>query len=401
MAKYFPITKTRTIVVEVPVGDTGEVNRETIRYDLPEIVQQQTVRDAIITAASEQLGNLTEEVVAALLARAEEEVPLIMDLPILTVAPVPDFVPNQIDSQQLIAQRSEEVPTINDDIEALIAVLNEVAPVQEEVVRITAGVNANETVPDLQEDVAAAIVVSPELVPTVDDMLQLELTVAEISDAPIEDVNIVVTATASETLPDLDDQTEAAIVVREETVPSQTEEIIINATLNGYANQNVSNTGWTNQANILGNTTNTSASLTATSSGLLGTTNNTTNGTTVLGFRDVNLGDLTITSVTLQVENSGAGAGVAIQQPTANIQYQYSLNNGSTWTTFYTHNTATLAKGVRTVDITGIVGQDQSLLSALQIRATGSVTSGTGVGAAYTASFFRAWMTVLANRTYT
>lgn len=348
MAKYFPITKTRTIVVEVPVGDTGEVNRETIRYDLPEIVQPQTVRDAIITAASEQLNNLTEEVVAALLARAEE------------------VVPDQV-----------------------------------EVIRISVGANANESVPALDEDTAAAILVQTEVVPTILDNLYLRLSTDESVLTPIEDVKVIATATANESIPTLEDQTEAAIVVRNEDVPSQTEQIIIEAALNGYANQNVQTTTWTNPANALGNTTGTSASLTATASGLAGTTNNTATGILALGFRDVNLGDLTITSVVLNVENSGAGAGVAIAQPTANIQYQYSLNNGSTWTTFYTHNTPALAKGIRSVDITNIVGQDQSLLSALQIRATGSVTSGTGLGVSYTASFFRAWMVVSANRTYT
>lgn len=232
------------------------------------------------------------------------------------------------------------------------------------------------------------------------DDIAAEFVVSEAQKKAVEDISNTVTATANESAKRAIESIEGAIVARTDIGQKATDIETVEITLNGYANQNVSNTGWTNPGNALNNTTGTAATLTATSSGLAGTTNNTTNGTTVLGFRDVNLGDLTITSVTLQVENSGAGAGVAIAQPTANIQYQYSLNNGSTWTTFFTHNTATLAKGIRTVNITGIIGQDQTLLSALQIRATGTVTSGTGLGAAYTASFFRAWMTVLANRTY-
>ena len=232
------------------------------------------------------------------------------------------------------------------------------------------------------------------------DDVAAEFVVSEAQKKAVEDISNTVTATANESAKRAVESIEGAIISRTDLNQKATDTEIVEITLNGYANQNVQTTTWTNPANVQGNTTGTSASLTATSSGLAGTTNNTATGILSVGFRDVNLGDLTITSVILSVENSGAGAGVPIAQPTANIEYQYSLNNGSTWTTFYTHNTATLAKGIRTVNITGIIGQDQTLLSALQIRATGSVTSGTGLGAAYTASFFRAWMTVLANRTY-
>lgn len=332
---------------DAPVS-TGEVNREQVRYDLPEIVPNQTAKDSLIPFVSESIPALTEEVVAALLARAEE-----------------------------------------------------VVPDQTEVIRISVGANANESVPALDEDTAAAILVQTEFVPTILDNLYLRLSTDESVLTPIEDAKVTATATANESIPTLEDQIEAAIVVISENVPTQTEEIVIQTSLNGYANQNVQTTTWTNPANALGNTTGTSASLTATASGLAGTTNNTATGILALGFRDVNLGDLTITSVVLNVENSGAVAGVPIAQPTVNIDYQYSLNNGSSWNTFYTHNTTALAKGIRSVDITSIVGQDQSLLSALQIRATGSVTSGTGLGVSYTASFFRAWMVVSANRTYT
>lgn len=400
MAKYFPLTRTRVKIIEIPVGEAGEVTRERIIYELPEIVTRATVADAIITAASEQLGELAEEVVAALLARAEEEFPLVADDVTLEVTPIGDLVPVAVDDAMLATQANEEVPLIEDSIEAMVLVLDEIVPEQTEVVRVTAGVNAMEVVPEMQEDVASAIVVGNEVVPTQQDDVKLTLILDEENPIPIEDVNVLATVNAIEVVPDLADQTEAAIVVLDETVPNQGDEIVINLTLNGYANANVSNTGWTNQGNILGNTTNTSASLTATSSGLLGTTNNTTNGTTVLGFRDVNLGDLTITSVVLNAENSGAGAGVAVAQPTVNIQYQYSTNNGSTWTTFYTHTATALAKGVRTINLTSIIGQNQSLINNFQVRATGTVTSGTGVGAAYTASFFRTWLEITASRTY-
>ena len=399
MAKFFPITKTRTIIIEVPVGEAGEVGRERLTYELPEIVNRQTVADAIITAASEQLGALTEEVVAALLARAEEEVPRILDDVTLTVAPIPDVLPVVNDSVMLATQSNEVVPIIEDNIEAMVLVLDEIVQDQEEVVRITAGVNAMEVVPDLQEDVAAAIVVGNEIVPTQRDDSQLEVVRLEVLGQIVDDPNILVTATANEVVPTLADQNEAAIVVLDEIVPNQGDEVVLNVALEGYATAVASNTGFTNPNNALGNTTNTAATLTATSSGLLGTTNNTTNGTIQLTFRGVNLGDLIITSVVLRIESQHANAGVPIQKPTTNLQYQYSTNNGGAYTTFYTQ-TANTGKAIRTVDLTAIIGQNQALLNAFRVRATGNVTSGTGLGAASTASFFRAWLTITANRTY-
>lgn len=328
-------------------GDGSTVEREALRYDRPEVVPQQINQNQIALRANESFPALTEDVIAAILAQAPEDNPIPVETIQTTVRPmIFEAVPSQADMQQVALRANEVLPTIVDQA-ALIAIpTGENTPTPDEVVRITAGVNAMETLPALTENIQAAI---------------------------IEQDNFLADLATSEP---------------------------INVTLNGYANQNVATTTWTNPANALGNTTGTASTLTATASGLAGTTNNTATGAITLGFRDVNLGDMTITSVVLSVENQGATAGVAIAQPTTNVQWQYSLNNGGSFTTFYTMTTPATAKGIRTVDITAIVGQDQSLLSALQIRATGTITSGTGLGAANTVSFFRAWMTVLANRTY-
>jgi hypothetical protein len=222
----------------------------------------------------------------------------------------------------------------------------------------------------------------------------------DVAKRAVETTPLLVMARALETGRRQVEQIESAIVVIDEPAQRAAEQAEIVVSLTGYANAVVANTTWANPNNALGNTTGTAATLTATASGLAGTTNNTATGSITLGFQDVNLGDLTISNVDLFVENQGATAGVAIAQPTTNIQYQYSLD-GTTFTTLFTHNTPALPKGIRTVDITALVGQDQAKLSALQIRATGSVTSGTGLGASNTASFFRAWLVVNAARTYT
>lgn len=334
-------------IVQGGGGDGSTVERESLRYDRPEVVPPQTNDNQVALRSNELVPEQTEEVIAAILAQAPEDNPIPVETIQTTVSPIIfEAVPVQSDMQQVALRANEDVPTIVDQA-ALIAIpTGEDVPEQEEVVRITAGVNAMETLPALTENIQAAI---------------------------IEQDNFLAELATTEPL---------------------------NVTLNGYANQNIATNTWANPANALGNTTGTASNLTATASGLAGTTNNTSTGAITLGFRDVNLGDMTITSVILSVENQGATAGVAIAQPTTNVQWQYSLNNGGSFTTFYTMTTPATAKGIRTLDITGIVGQDQSLLSALQIRATGTITSGTGLGAGNTVSFFRAWMTVLANRTY-
>jgi hypothetical protein len=326
-----------------PSGDV--VTRERLQYDRPEVVPSQTVRDALATRASESVRAQREFVIAALLARAEETNPT----PVETIrsnvrATELAVVPIQTDTQMIALRASETLPTIG---ERHSLTLNAAEGVSEQIetIRITPVVMAFEAVPLIAENIAAAIIEQGNTLPTI--------TVTE----PVE------------------------------------------ANLTGYANAVVANTSWTNPNNSLGNTTGTAATLAAASSGVAGTTNNTTTGSLTLGFQDVRLGDLTISNVDLFVENQGATAGVAIAQPTTNVQWQYSLD-GTTFTTFYTMTTPATAKGIRTIDITALVGQDNAKLSALQIRATGSVTSGTGLGATNTVSFFRAWMVVNAARTY-
>lgn len=435
-----------------PPAVGGEVVNEKLTYDLPEIFPRGIPLNSLILYVSEGFPPLTEEVVAALLAKAEETLNTVVDYPTIEVAPISDIVPDQLEAVSIIPTSNEFLGLVNDDIEAVIMVLDEtveevndtitlvVAPINTtvpdqvdtlaietnsleinkkaidtlslttavsdvnfkpvETIRITADITAAEILSDLQEDVAATIVVSPDLTPLGEDTITVATVVSEVAEVITDDINITATVTASEILAELQEDTAAAIVVGSEIVPQGTDLIVLEASLNGYANAVASNTGFTNPNNALGNTTNTAATLTATSSGLVGTTNNTTNGTIQLDFQDVNLGDLTISSVNLFVETQHANAGVPITQPTTTLQYQYSTNNGGSYTTFYTQ-TANTGKAIRTIDITAIVGQNQTLLSQLRIRATGNVTSGTGLGAGSTASFFRAWMVVEAQRSYT
>jgi hypothetical protein len=348
MAKIFTtvIKRQSAAPAPPPPAPSGDfVTNERLQYDRPEVVPGQTDRNVLAVRPTELVPPQREDVIAALLVRAEETNPAQTEtIRITATITSREAVPPQTDSQMLASMVYESVPTPVDAIQALLFATPELVPPQTETIRIDARVNAFEVLPTITEGLAAAVIEQDNVLPP----------------------------------------------------PLVTENLTANLT--GYASAVASNTGWTNPNNSLGNTTGTAATLTATASGLAGTTNNTTNGTIVLDFNNVNLGDLTISNVDLFVETQRANAGVAIAQPTSNVQWQYSLD-GTNFTTFHTI-TAVQAKGIQTIDITALVGQDQSKLSALRIRATGSVTSGTGLGAGNTVSFFRAWMVVNAARTY-
>lgn len=376
----------------------GEVTDERLTYDNYEKAKKAIESAFVEGNVSETAKKAIETVTAAFAAEITETGRKAREA-VFVASSVLEQAKKAVDATSVVGQVLEKGKRADDTIQAFII------PTAEQARKAREGINNEVTaiVPELGKratDSVASVAAISEQGNKATEAVSADFTVSEVAKKASEDISNTVTAPINETGKRATESIAGIIIPQIETGARATDTQVVEITLNGYANQNVQNTGWTNQGNILGNTTNTSASLTATSSGLLGTTNNTTNGTTRFAFRDVNLGDLTIASVILSAENSGARAGVAIVRPTVNIQYQYSLNNGGTWTTFYNHTTTNLGKGIRTVDITTIVGQDQALLSALQIRATGTVTSGTGIGAAYTASFFRCWMTVLANRTY-
>lgn len=404
MAKIFPIIK-KTVVQNIIIGGGGdEIQNERQTYDLPEIVQPQTSLEQIATSVpNESYPTPIEEVVAALLARAEETVPLVEDMNTLEVTITPEQFLGAEDTIQ-IPLRANEFFLYDSDTEMYQLELTtfEVSLAPVETIRTTVGINDVEfelgDLTDMQQIETSVFENRPE----VEEMHQVELTTFEISPTPIEDVNIDVTVTASEMLPEIVDDTAITIIEQSNFVNFNPEDAVVVVNLEMYANVVQSNTGWTNPNNTLGNTSNTAATLTATSSGLLGTTNNTTNGTIVLDFQDQVLGDFSqanLTSAIVRVELQRANAGVAIVQPTSNIQFQYSLNNGDTYTTFYTL-TAVVGKQIQQIDITGLLTNPDTQIDQFRIRATGSITSGTGVGAASTASFFRAWLTASFNKTY-
>ena len=171
----------------------------------------------------------------------------------------------------------------------------------------------------------------------------------------------------------------------------------LEATVNAFA-VSAQNEGWENPNNALGNTANTAATLSASSSGLLGGTSNTTAGDIVLDFKDINLGDLVPDVALVRIDIQRTDAGL-LSRPTSNIAFQISLDNGDSFSTFYVLNTE-LARSVVELNILSLIQGDTTQLSQILLRAVGTVTSGTGLGSSTTASIYRALITVTADKEY-
>lgn len=300
-----------------------------------------------------------------------------------------------------VAVRSQEVSrkAVETVTAAVLGEARETGRRAVESINATVVGTANELGRRAADRAAMAVAVSEVGRRAVDQATAIIIPTTDQAKRAVESTPLTVRATANDSGRRAVEQVAAVIAGTAEQGKRAAASDAVTITLAGYANAVASNTGFTNPNNALGNTTGTAATLVATATGLAGTTNNTATGTLVLDFQDVNLGDLTISAVMVNVERQGATAGVPVAQPTSAVNFQYSFDN-TNWTTIFALTTPATAKAVSTLDLTAAVGQDQSKLSALKVRATGTITSGTGLGATNTVSFFRAWMTVSAARTY-
>ena len=320
-------------------GDSSEASREALRYD--SLIEVPAPQDATPTtlAVGEGVPSILEEVVSALLARAEES-----------------------------------------------------APTPVEAVRATVGGLADELLPNLQEQAELLILLSPEELAEVALAHALELTVAELAPPIAETVHVTTHVGADDFVPLPVDQTAVTIAGVNEPCPRPADGIVLNLTLTPYAASVLTSTNWSNPSNALGNTSDTAATLTAASSGLAGTTSNTVSGTLTLGYGLATQPEFTIAAVTLRVDfsqtNSGGGLG---NSSTRSIEF--SVDGGQTWKVMQSGGSAA-ARNTLTLDITADVAGLWSRLADFRVRYVGSVTSGVGIGATTTASVCRAWLTI-------
>lgn len=297
---------------------------------------------------------------------------------------------------RVLADESQPVPVENATALALVRA-DDLHPIPAEATPLTLRAMPSEIHPAAADTIALVAATSEAHPIPTDQIAAIIAALVESHPVPVEATPLTVRAIILESHPLAADSN--AVAPRFfETAPVATDAGTPSATLTQYANGNVSTTGFTNPGNALGNTTATNASLSATSSGALGVTSNTTNGTMVVGFADPAISDLTISSVVVNVENAATSAGTLPLAQAWNVAFEYSLN-GTTWTNINTLAAIT-AKGTRTLDITAAIGGDWTKINSLQVRATGSVTSGTGNGANATVQFFRAWVVVVASKTY-
>ena len=163
--------------------------------------------------------------------------------------------------------------------------------------------------------------------------------------------------------------------------------------VNAYTTSVSRSTGWTSPNNVIGNTPNSAATLSATSSGFLGTTSNTTTGELVVAVRSTLGPERVDTSLPVDptsnprlefvVERTDSGL---LSQPTSNVTFGIANSPSGPWQNQFTITTE-LAKQTIVTSLSGFDPADYTR-RFIYCQADGSVTSGTGVGAGTTVSFY-------------
>lgn len=216
----------------------------------------------------------------------------------------------------------------------------------------------------------------------------------------IEDINSDIIANLTEANKKSVEIATGAIAAQAQEVGKKATTIdTISITTTQFADELISNTGFINPNNLLNDTTNTAAVRTVSSSGLLGLTSNTVTGAITVRMKalEPDLEQLNIIQTVLFIERSAVITGGPVGG-NFNIALQVSTD-GINFTTFTTINAA-VAKGFIGVDITGIVGNNWNIANNIVFRATGSITSGAGLGVSRTVNLFRSVVVNIATEDY-
>lgn len=337
MAKFFPLIKTRTKIVEVPVGEGGELTRNSIRIDFRDKVAGFLTSIGIAPKVAQPIAFKTTDALV-LIAKVFD-----------TVAPK---LSHFIGMRVFETAAPKDLPTLSPRVFEITGMQDyqAIAP------RVFEALAAKETV---RIDVIASVfdTAAPS------DLASIAPRVFEIANGAQDSQTFTVTG-------------------------------------NGYAESTVTTTGVTNPANVLGNNTATAATSSAASSGLAGTTSNTTNFDLIVELPNVNLSALisTIDTVTVNFEREGAVGGVSVGGTgTINMLWGFGGTPNNTVATGTFAVGQPLAKGISSANITAQVANDFTNINLLRLRFQGSVTSGAGLGATSTASFYRAWVSFVGN----
>lgn len=356
MAKVFPTSVKKIIVQQGGGGSTGEVDRERLQYDNRNTNRRAVEQNPRVSIVSQEMNQKAEDTVtAAVLGQANEINQRAVETSISTVTGTANE-PNR--------KAAVEMPMIAGSV----AEMNRKA-----------------------SDATTATVV-----PT-----------ADVAKRAVEDISNTVTATAAEAGRRQADLIETVIIpltdVNRKAAPTTVPVTIQYGQVfpAGEANAVAANTNWANPNNAIGNTPGAFAQLSAASSGLAGITSNTVSGTLSLSYADLAFSDIPLAGATITL-TYGFGlvsGGTLPLGQSASLSLQYSLDNGASWTNLQTFTAAT-GDSSRVFNVTAAVGGDYAKLNALQVRATGSVTSGTGLGATFTARLYGVSLKFIVSKTY-
>lgn len=162
----------------------------------------------------------------------------------------------------------------------------------------------------------------------------------------------------------------------------------VDANYAGYVDAVVSFIAYSPSSAVIGDT-GSSADISATSSGIAGTTSNTVNGELVLGFKNPSavIGDLSLNgNVTIEIEKEVLLDGTTITGRTYSIIYQYKTT-GSYLEFARDEGTTDVTKAFSSTSLPGLVLSD---IDSLMIKVIGTVTSGTGLSSSVSSKIYRA-----------
>lgn len=402
MAKVINTTvRKRRVTVIVGGGDTSEVAEDQLRFDTHDRALKATDAAAVDAIVMESSKPTEEAVTAAVLGQAVEAAHRHVDAIAVTIDSA-NAGKRATDAVGAVVLSTEQAHRAGDVVNVQAVVAEQAKKAVEDISNVVSAVTT-EAGDRASELTSAAIVLAEAGRKATDAETAFIVPTGDLGKHATETALGAILAIVAETGKRALETITAVISTVAEAGKRAAEVFTAIATYAGYANANVSTTGWVNPGNALGNTTGTSSTLTATSSGLAGTTSNTTTGTIVLGFADPLVADLPIASdVTINVETSMVSSGTLPLGQSGSLQIEYSLNGGGAWTSVQTRTATSpsnLAKAISTATIaTGSITYSQ--LNALQVRVVGSVTSGTGLSAQTQANVFRAWVAFTASKAY-
>jgi hypothetical protein len=380
----------RRVQILVPTGGGGggEVDRERLIRESLEAVPIPADSALVLARVlqEELVPDPTESIIVAAALIANESVESLSDIPQLETH-IFEIAPTSLDSSTIQAGVSEMSPDLSESFQVL-AHVSEVPQIPVEAPLLVVG--TYEAVPAQLDAVSIQTAIN-EVAPNPGDSFQIVAHISESSVVPIDSLSLDVDVGPIESVPVASDSVTAIVAISPESIPGQADEVTVNVSGTRPANAATLSTGVTNPNNALDNDAD-EATVVATASGIGGITATTVNFDFQVNFADFSAALSWLTDITqVRVETAwrASTAGVALGATVA-ATLAYRLVSGDGWTTVVT-KAAVFARIVDQLDILTVVADNWTKMDALQMRANGTITSGTGLGSVNTLGieFFR------------